>query len=387
VLAVVVPALIIRIIYWGGVVPSFKRSPLVQLYTSLPVLVKHLRFFVFPVGLNVEHYSEIYRSFFAWPVAGSAVVILLYILLAVLAFRTRSTEWKVVSFFMIWFFIVLLPTIVIPLNAIFQENRGYLAVIVFPVFAGVMLNKIKIPLNPPFSMVEINYPPLEKGGEGGFERLFSSKVRNYASVVILIILVLSYGAGTIYRNSVWRNGMSLWSDAVAKSPQSSRAHINLGTEYSRLGRNEKAIESFLKALRLPDSGNSMEKANVHYNIGTVYQQMGRVDMAMNEYKFVAETNPQDFRPWYNLGVIYQQNGDAEAAMMAYEMVITRNPSHFKSYHNIGLLYNNRGETTLAAEYYRKALSINPDYARSRVNLEEIYKQEGNPSVTGGKLSP
>ena len=29
---------------------------------------------------------------------------------------------------------------------------------------------IKIPLSPPFSKGEIRYPPLEKGGKGGFER-------------------------------------------------------------------------------------------------------------------------------------------------------------------------------------------------------------------------
>src|SRR4030067_981701 len=32
-----------------------------------------------------------------------------------------------------------------------------------------------IPLNPPFSKGEISYPPLEKGGKGGFERLFSDE--------------------------------------------------------------------------------------------------------------------------------------------------------------------------------------------------------------------
>src|SRR3989304_5093236 len=33
-----------------------------------------------------------------------------------------------------------------------------------------------IPLNPPFSKGEKRYPPLEKGGKGGFERLFSDEL-------------------------------------------------------------------------------------------------------------------------------------------------------------------------------------------------------------------
>ena len=34
---------------------------------------------------------------------------------------------------------------------------------------------IKIPLNPPFSKGEIRFPPLEKGGQGGFESGFSNE--------------------------------------------------------------------------------------------------------------------------------------------------------------------------------------------------------------------
>ena len=39
---------------------------------------------------------------------------------------------------------------------------------------------MKIPLNPPFSKGENRFPPLEKGGKGGFERLFSSEITIFA---------------------------------------------------------------------------------------------------------------------------------------------------------------------------------------------------------------
>ena len=76
-------------------------------------------------------------------------------------------------------------------NAIFQENRGYLAMIVFPVFAGVLLTRGK-----------------EKGEGVGV-----------VPVAVLVLLLLIYGAGTLYRNHVWTDGISLWSDAVRKSPK------------------------------------------------------------------------------------------------------------------------------------------------------------------------
>ncbi len=350
VLAVAIPALVVRVIYWGSVVPSFKRSLPVQLYTELPALAKYLKLFVFPVGLSIEHQQEVYRGFFEWPVILSALILLLYLLLAVVASRSMSMAWKVLSFFMIWFFIVLLPTIIIPLNAIFQENRGYLAVIVFTVFAGVVLGKI-----------------LELSGT----------VKRYASVMILMILVLCYSAGTIYRNSVWRNGISLWSDAVAKAPESSRAHTNLGTEYSRIGRNDRAIEHYMMALKFPVIDDKVLLTDIHYNLGTVYQQMGKDDMAISEYKISSVITPSDFRPYYNMGVIYQQKGELETASEAYKKVIERNISHFKSYHNLGILHYNRGDIAIAEEFYRKALYFNPDYIRSLTNLASLYEENGD----------
>ncbi len=286
----------------------------------------------------------------------SALILLLYLFLAVAAYRSRSAEWRVLSFFMIWFFIVLLPTIVIPLNAIFQENRGYLAVIVFAVFAGVMLNKLRVGIG------------------------FSGAVKRYAPVLILIILVLGYGAGTVYRNSVWKSGLSLWSDAVAKSPESSRAHTNLGTEYAQQGRSDKAIEHLLRALRLSDTEDRASVANIHYNLGTTYQQMGRSDMALGEYGRLIELQPQDFRPHYNIGVIYQQKGEMEAASEAYRAALARNPSDFRSYHNLGLLFQDQDKLSIAEELYRKALSLNPDYSRSRLNLAMIYERTGRKEL-------
>ena len=109
VIIVVIPYLIMRVINWGGILTPFKRTPLVQFYTELPVLVKHLKLFILPVGLNIEHYQEIYSSFFVWPVIGSALILMLFMALMALFYRSVSIEWRVVSFFMLWFFVVLLP--------------------------------------------------------------------------------------------------------------------------------------------------------------------------------------------------------------------------------------------------------------------------------------
>ena len=343
-----VPYLIIRTSSFGGVLTHFRRGIGTQIITELPVLVKYLQLFIFPAGLTIDHYVETYKTFFIRPVTVSALVLILFIAMAILTGRSKAREWKIISFFSIWFFVVMLPTTLIPLNAILQENRGYLAIVTFAVFAGIMLGKLEIP-----------------------------SLKGRLPLAAIIILLLIYGSGTVYRNSIWKDGLTLWDDAVRKSPESPRAYINMGTAYARLGENDVAIKNFHRALELANPESGVDPLNVHYNLGSVYQQMGRLDMAVGEYRVVTELNPGDFRPYYNLGVIYQQRHEVAAAIEAYKKVLERNPSDFRSYHNLGLLYQKMGDLELAAGSYNNALRLNPDYEKSRFNLGVIYEMGGD----------
>ena len=356
ILAVVIPYLLIRKVTWGGVLPPFKRTPLVQFYTELPVLVKYLRLFILPAGLNIGHFSEIHKSFFRWPVMVSAVILISFIVLAVLLYRLKKPEWRTVSFFIIWFFVVLLPTTLIPLNMVLQENRGYLAFIVFAVSAGILLSKL-----------------INSGKDRGLRG-------EYLYTGILVVLLVIYGTVTLQRNSVWRNGITLWSDAVKKSETSAMAYVNLGTAYAKAGENDLAIENFRMALRYAGPENGGDPVTIHYNLGTVYQQTGRFDLAVDEYTIVTEIKPDDYRPFYNLGVIYHKMGKLEEAIAAYTNVLRRNPYNFKSYHNLGLIYQSRqgmGDIITAEKYYKEAVKLNPEYVKSRVNLAAIYEAKGD----------
>jgi len=348
ILIVAIPYLIMRTSSFGGVLTHFRRGIGTQIFTELPVLVKYWKLFILPTGLNIDHYVETYRTFFTLPVTGSAIVLILLIAVALLSCRSKAKEWKMISFFTIWFFVVMLPTTLIPLNAILQENRGYLAVVTFSVFAGIMLSKLEIP---------------------------SSKGR--LPLAAIIILLLIYGSATVYRNSIWKDGLTLWGDAARKSPGSPRAYSNLGTALARSGENDMAARSFIRALELANPESGVDPLNIHYNLGSVYQQMGRPELAVREYRVVTELNPDDPRPYYNLGVIYQQRHEPAAAIEAYKKVLERNPSDFRTYHNLGLLYQNRRDFVLAVESYKNAIRLNPDYEKSRFNLGVIYEMGGD----------
>jgi Tetratricopeptide repeat len=65
--------------------------------------------------------------------------------------------------------------------------------------------------------------------------------------------ITAFSFGTINRNTVWKDDITLWSDTVEKSPVSTSDHNNLGNTYKLQGQLEMAVTGFQTALRLkPD---------------------------------------------------------------------------------------------------------------------------------------
>jgi len=350
-LLVAIPYIVLRMSFTGAMFPTFKRDLLTQFYTEIPVLVKYIRLFFLPVGLNVDHYVSIYSGP-SLPVMISSFFLILFIAVAIYLYRAEKIEWRIVSFFVIWFLIVLLPTTVIPLNAIMQENRGYLAAAGMAGVLGIALGQVAV-------------------AAGDVAAGFSLRSVNVAGVkyAILGLLLLSFSLTTLHRNSLWGDRISLWSDAVSKSPLSANAHVNLGVGYAAKGMYRKGERELLTALRLDDP----PPFDIHLNLGSIYHTTGRLDTALKEYQKASGIQPGDFRPHYGLGVLYQQKEDLEAAIKEYKKVIELNPNDFRTYHNLGVLHQNNSDYDTAIRYYKKALSINPDYAKSAFNLGKIYE--------------
>ena len=66
----------------------------------------------------------------------------------------------------------------------------------------------------------------------------------------LIILIIVFSFLTVQRNIVWRNDLSLWNDAVAKSPLSARAHDNLGLAWMGIKNMTLRLRNSIRRLRL-----------------------------------------------------------------------------------------------------------------------------------------
>ena len=307
-----------------------------ELYFNLliqpKVLLKYLQLLFFPAGLTIDHIVERPSAGYDSLLILSVIAIMIILFSAYLLFK-RGRVWKVLSFFVVWFFITLLPTTLVPLNAILQENRGYLAGIVFPVLAGIVLGRI------------------------------SQRI----AIALLVILVLFYSIHTANTNAFWKDEFTLWQRAVEISPTSPRARDNLGLAYFGRGDYISAINEFENTLRL----NPLYYL-AYYNAGVVYQLQKRFDLAKVSYEECIKINPQFFRVYYNLGIVYKKTGELDKAIGVYEKAILLDPRHPFVYNNLGIVLTEKGEYNKAESVFKKAIEINPGYAKAYYNLGNMY---------------
>ncbi len=340
VLAGIVPYLIVRLLSFGRVLDRFQRDMLTQAFTELPVLVKHWQMFIFPRGLSLIHDVEIYHGI-TWPVLLSALLALLYIGIMIYPAVAGGVRLRVISFFMLWFFIVLLPTTLIPMNAIFQENRGYLAIVSFAVMAGLVISLL----------------------EGRTGRWFVP--------VVLSVLVLFYGTLTVSRNMVWGDSVRLWKDTVEKAPRSGLAYAGLINAYRERG------DLFLSA-ETGERGVSIAPGDyfIRINLGRTYQLLGRTDHAIEEYETAIRIDPEKAIIWNDLAILYSQKGDLEHTEMYLKKAAAEWSDQPHIHYNLAVVLAGRGKTGEAEEEFRRAIRLHPGYIQARYELGEMLEKLG-----------
>ncbi len=126
--------------------------------------------------------------------------------------------------------------------------------------------------------------------------------------ITLIAIALIFGFLTYQRNLVWKDDIALWSDVIKKSPNKSRAYLNLGIAHAATGDDREALNHFGKALQL-DPGNY----KIYSNMGVSYNRIGMKRQAINYYRTAIRINPGYAIGRYNLGLLLFDQGDYKEA--------------------------------------------------------------------------
>ncbi|HPZ07586.1 MAG TPA: tetratricopeptide repeat protein [Candidatus Eremiobacteraeota bacterium] len=206
----------------------------------------------------------------------------------------------------------------------------------------------------------------------GFLWLYSrefkdSKIIKSLLITILIIIIISLSVLTWNRCTVWKDGLTLWSDVIKNYPHSAIAYNYRGLIYHNMGEYDYAIRDYTKALMLIPYDTKILN-----NRGIAYYSKGDCDSAIVDFTQALKFKSDYSEALYNRGLVYEHRGEYNTALSDFTLALKFNPNYYEVYNSRGIIYGTKGEYKLAVADFTHALKINPAYPDAYYNRAFTY---------------
>ncbi|MGC2062927.1 MAG: tetratricopeptide repeat protein [Thermodesulfovibrionales bacterium] len=300
-----------------------------RILVSFKSLIVYLWKMVLPFNLSSFYpYPERGVSLFS-PEYGSAVVLVVVISTACILLAGKKKIWLA-----IWgyYVVTLLPVIGIIRLGIPAMSDRY----------------TYLPSLGPFLLV------------GLFIALISEKVnmneRGMAlkrfGILLFFMIFVAMAFLTVKQIGIWKNGITLWSNVIEKSPEGYFPYLNRGELFWKSGQLDEALADFDKAIAVIPSFHTL------YNkLGVAYGENNSFDKAIECFNKSLAINPNDDAAYYYRGYTYTFINEYDRALEDFTRAIELNQGNVKAYVQRANLYLQRGEKGLARSDFRKACEL------------------------------
>lgn len=318
----------------------------INAFTMITILVFYIKLSFFPLNLNADYVVPLVTH----PLEASSVLSITFLISISIIFAILCKTRNMFACWMAWFFITLLPVMnIIPIGNIMAERYLYIPVMGFCVVKGILIYRIT-------------------------DRTLSPRaipLRQTVQLVLVTFMIGGYSVSIIGKNGSWRDELTLWTKTIMRSPNSYRAHCNLGNVYIESGLIERAQMEYQTALSI-----NPNDASVHSNLGNVYSKQGFMDKASMEYREAIQLDKNYAPPHNNLGNIYFNRGSIDKARLEYEEALRIKPDYSLAHNGLGNIYNRTGDLDKAMEEFKKSLYYDSRYIPAVINLGVIYAKRG-----------
>jgi tetratricopeptide (TPR) repeat protein len=240
-----------------------------------------------------------------------------------------------------------------------------------------------------------------------------------------LFMVLFFGVNTILssqRVSVWKNSETLWSDVIAKYPESYTSYNSRGMYYLDEEMLDKALADFTKSVEIyptytvaiSNRGNVFRKQNLprlsvaEYNKAlaidpvfieslfgraSAYLTLGLLDSALIDFNKALKINPVWSAAFGNRGCVFFRSGQTERAIEDFNSAISIDKNNAEFYLNRGVAFSTLKKWDLAVNDYTFVLKSRSDYPDLYVWRAVAYRNTGKFQLaiddfsTGIRLDP
>ncbi|MCF6155308.1 MAG: tetratricopeptide repeat protein [Candidatus Brocadia sp.] len=342
------------------------NSFLVNLLTMPKILGSYIKLLFLPVCFNADYIVPHTQN----PLAATFICsIALLSAIGVITYKFYNHA-KHLFFFILWFFITLVPTMnIIPIANIMAERYLYLPSVGFCMVLSCILISIPKWVRPFISWengslgILISNAPIRSNPN-------PRKALSLFTTCLTVILAVLYSLSAMKRNEIWRDQRTFWSKTIEASPDSSRARNNLGMIYLQEGKTDLAIREFQAAIAIePDP-------EYHHNLGMAYQKKGWREEALGEYHHVLAINPNSAITHNNMGNIYIDKGLLDEGILKFKRALLLKPNYYDAHFNLGLAYFKKGLFDASMDEFKLAIHYEPDHAEAHSCLGTVYANRG-----------
>ena len=177
--------------------------------------------------------------------------------------------------------------------------------------------------------------------------------------------------GRLYRlNSDLQKAENEFKTAVRLQPGSEEAVTTLAYLYNELGDTTRAAQ-VLSAV--PDAARS---AKLYSALGFTYEQQKQYKNAVEAYRHAIELDRDNLDAIRGLAQNLLNDGQTDAALEQYKVIADANPEDAQTYVRIAEIYRKQGKYDTALENLKKAESMVQDSIEVPYNIAAIYQAQG-----------
>jgi tetratricopeptide (TPR) repeat protein len=295
-----------------------------RLANAVESCLRYLGKFVWPTKLAIvyPHPAHGYALNEAWPlwqiVAGAAVLLLLFVWCLT---RLRRQPYLAVGWF--WFLGTLVPVIgLVQVGEQSMANRYTYIPLIGPAIAlvwGIWDAAAALSFSGKQAIAAKTNPPPGRGPR-------SALILPWA---LCSLLLAGLVWGTHRQILHWRDTLSLFSYAIAVTPDNPSAHFALGVALEKAGQISQAMVQYRVALAIDPS-----YAKADYNLGQLFSKAGDLPSAVAHFRAAVRSNPNDLASRLNLANSLQRLGRTKDAVPVYEECIRRDPDSIEALNNL-----------------------------------------------------
>ncbi|MGA2234423.1 MAG: tetratricopeptide repeat protein [Terriglobales bacterium] len=177
--------------------------------------------------------------------------------------------------------------------------------------------------------------------------------------------------GRLYRlNNDLQKAENEFKTAVKLQPDSEEAVTTLAYLYNDLGDTARATQV------LSSIPNTERSAKLYSALGFTYEQQKQYKDAVEAYRHAIELDRDNLDAIRGLAQNLLNDGQTDAALEQYKVIADANPEDAQTYVRIGEIYRKQGKYDLALDSLKKAESMVPDLLEAPYEMAAIYQAQG-----------